>query len=473
MFKFIFLIITLFFISEAESNQENPSPLLGDSLNKTITLTDEERIGGNIYKNLQKSNYIINDILVSDYISYLGNKLSRNISKDRNYVFFVTKSESVNAFAVPGGYIGLNAGLITLTENEAQLAGVVAHELAHVVLRHSAEMMANSNLNSIPMWIGIFAGMLAGQTEASIASIKSGIGLSVQKNINLIRENEVEADAFAARLILKSDFDLGEMANFFRLMQGDSNSQSNTNEYFMTHPLYSNRISNIKNQGKYQTKPIVNSTEDYFYIKNILKVSNSNADPSMDIDTENSVHNHHLALIEHSRGNLSRAKRILEKSYHKDKFNIYIASLMSDILWTMGEKKDAKNILHNILEVYPNNNAITFQLLKYNIKDTIKLDQSIEKLNEIMENNKNNPETFKLLAEGYEKTQDKYNSKLALISFYNIKGNMPMAFRVIDDGLASDELNGVQKENLKSIRIAILCDGNPPLEPIFGNKTCD
>ena len=146
MFKFIFLIITIIFIYEAESNQENPSPLLGDSLNKTITLTDEERIGGNIYKNLQKSNYIINDILVSDYISYLGNKLSRNISKDRNYVFFVTKSESVNAFAVPGGYIGLNAGLITLTENEAQLAGVVAHELAHVVLRHSAETVSYTHL---------------------------------------------------------------------------------------------------------------------------------------------------------------------------------------------------------------------------------------------------------------------------------------------------------------------------------------
>ena len=473
MFKFIFLIITIFFLSEAESNQENPSPLLGDSLNKTITLTDEKRIGGNIYKNLQKSNYIINDILVSDYISYLGNKLSRNISKDRNYVFFVTKSESVNAFAVPGGYIGLNAGLITLTENEAQLAGVVAHELAHVVLRHSAEMMANSNVNSIPMWIGIFAGMLAGQTEASIASIKSGIGLSVQKNINLIRENEIEADAFAARLILKSDFDLGEMANFFRLMQGDSNNQSNINEYFMTHPLYSNRISNIKNQGKYQVDPIVNSTEDYLYIKNILKISNTNANQTININTDDSVQSHQLALIEYSKGNLSSAKDILEKSYSKDKFNIYIASLMSDILWTMGEKKEAKNILDNILEVYPNNNAITFQLLKYNIKDSLKLVQSMKKLNEILENNKNNPVAYKLLAEGYEKIQEKYNSRLALINFYNIKGNMPMAFRVIDDGLTSNELNEVQKKNLKSIRTAILCDGNPPLEPIFGDKTCD
>ena len=68
MFKLIFLIITIFFLSEAESNQENPSPLLGDSLNKTITLTDEVKIGGNIYKNLQKSNFIVNNILVSDYI---------------------------------------------------------------------------------------------------------------------------------------------------------------------------------------------------------------------------------------------------------------------------------------------------------------------------------------------------------------------------------------------------------------------
>ena len=473
MFKFIFPIISIFFLSEAKSNQENPSPVLGDSLSRTITLIDEERIGSNIYKNLQKSNYILNNILVSDYISYLGNKLSRNISRDRKYVFFVTKSNSVNAFAVPGGYIGLNAGLITLTENEAQLAGVVAHELAHVVLRHSAEMMANSNVNSIPMWIGIFAGMLAGQTEASIASIKSGIGLSVQKNINLIRENEIEADAFAARLILKSDFDLGEMANFFRLMQGDSNDQSNINEYFMTHPLYSNRISNIKNQGKHQKDPIVNSTEDYLYIKNILEVLSDNTDLTINIDTENLVQSHRLALIEFSRGNFSKAKSILEKSYYKDKFNIYITSLMSDILWAMGEKNKARNILHNILQVYPNNNAITFQLLHYNIKDSINLIQSMKKLNEIMEDNKNNPVAYKLLAEGYEKIREKYNSRLALINFYNIKGNMPMAFRVIDDGLTSDELNEVQKKNLESIRTAILCDGNPPLEPIFGDKTCD
>ncbi len=473
MYNIIFLVVSLFFTSTAESNSENPSPILGDSLNKTLTLSEEKKIGVNIYKNLQKTNYIVNDIFISDYISYLGNRLSRNISIDREYVFFVTKSESVNAFAVPGGYIGLNAGLVILTKNEAQLAGVVAHELAHVVLRHSAEMMANSNVNSIPMWIGIFAGLLAGQTEASIASIQSGIGLSLQKNINLVRENEIEADAYAAKLILKSNFDLNEMANFFRLMQGDSNDQTNLNEYFMTHPLYTNRISNIKNKGRSQINPIINSTNDYSYIKNILESSLNIVHLHNDIDLQNSVKNHRLALSKYVKGDFIEAKNILENDYYDDKYNVYIASLMSDILWANEEKNKARNILREVLEIYPDNNAITFQLLKYNIKDSIRINESVKKLNILMENNHHNPRVYKLLAEGYEKIQDKYNAKLALINFYNIKGNMAMAFRVIDDGLTSSELNNTQKAYLKKVRISILCERNPPLEPIFGDKTCD
>ncbi len=472
MLKSLFIIFITFFLSQANAEIDASSPILGDTLNKTITIQDEERIGSNIYKSLQKNNYIINDVFVSDYVSYLGNKLSRNILRNRDYVFFVTKSQSVNAFAAPGGYIGLNAGLITLTENEAQLAGVVAHELAHVVLRHSAEMMANSNVNSIPMWIGIFAGLLAGQTEASIASIKSGIGLSVQKNINLVRENEIEADAFAARLILKSNYDLIELANFFRLMQGNTNNQSDINEYFMTHPLYSNRISNIKNRSKSQVSPVKNSTDDYLYIKNILK-----SDLSLQLESEDvsgdAVKNHRLALFYYKSGNYSNAKKVLDRSYTEDKFNIYIASLMSDILRADGKTNDARKVLNNILEIYPDNNAITFQLLRNNIKDSFELKESVDRLNILMKSNKNNPISYKLLAEGYEKTEEKYKAKLALINYYNLKGNIHMAFRVIDDGLNSDNLDNFQKENLKFIKNRILCDGNPPLEPIFGDKTCN
>lgn len=472
MFRLFLFILATFAPVNVKVDSVTPSPFLGDSLNQTITLADERKIGANIYKNLQKNNYVLNDILVTDYVSYLGNKLSRNIITTRDYVFFVTKSSSVNAFAAPGGYVGINAGLIALTKNEAQLAGVIAHELAHVVLRHSAEMMANSNVNSIPMWIGIFAGLLAGQTEASIASIQSGIGLSVQKNINLVRENEIEADAYAAKLILKSNYDLSEMANFFRLMQGDANSQSNLNEYFMTHPLYTNRISNIKNKSKVQTNPMLNSTDDYLFIKNILISQNNSRGSLNPASTSPTIQGHSLALDQYLKGNFINAKNILETHYHENKFNIYIASLMSDILWANDEKIQARKVLENILEVYPDNNAISFQLIKHNIKDSKALEESVKKLDSIVKKNKNNPKAYKLLAEGYEKIDEKYSARLALINFYNLKGNIPMAFTVIEDSLKSDELSKVQKDNLKGIKNRILCDGNPPLEPIFGDKTC-
>ena len=111
-------------------------------------------------------------------------------------------------------------------------------------------------------------------------------------------------------------------------------------------------------------------------------------------------------------------------------------------------------------------------MIKHNIKDSKALEESVKKLDSIVKKNKNNPKAYKLLAEGYEKIDEKYYARLALINFYNLKGNVPMAFTVIEDSLKSDELSKVQKDNLKGIKNRILCDGNPPLEPIFGDKTC-
>jgi len=472
MYKIFIIPLFLFISGDLYSQPDIPSPKLGDSLNKTITLSEEEKIGRNIYKNLQKNNFIINNFLVYDYITYLGNKLSRNILLERDYLFFITKSTDINAFAVPGGFMGINAGLVVLTQNEAQLAGVISHELGHVVLRHSAEMMANSNVNSIPMWIGIFAGLLAGQTEASIASIKAGIGLSVQNNINLVRENEIESDNFAVSLMLKSNYDLNEMAKFFRLMQGDGNNQAQVNEYFLTHPLYTNRISSIKKRAKTQKDPIVNSSNDYYFIKNILE--NMIGLLSHDRLSENKILKNHRAALEHvSNGNYLKAKKTLEPSYNKDNYNIYVASLMSEILWLQNEKKRSKKVLEKVLAVYPNNNAIKNQLYFFDIKDSVNLRTSTVELEKLMEDNIYNPDFYKLLAEGYAKLDYDYKSKLALINYYNLKGNVPMAFKVIDDGLKTYKLSDSEKNNLKNLKNSILCDSNPPLEPIFGSKTCN
>jgi predicted Zn-dependent protease len=322
------------------------------------------------------------------------------------------------------------------------------------------------------MWIGIFAGLLAGQTEASIASIKAGIGLSVQNNINLVRENEIESDNFAVSLMLKSNYDLNEMAKFFRLMQGDGNNQTQVNEYFLTHPLYKNRISTIKKRAKNQNNAIINSSDDYHFIKNIIV--NMLSMPIDNSSTKNEAINNHRAALDYvSKGNYKKARKVLQPSYDKNNYNIYVASLMSQILWLQNEKKHSENILKKILTIYPNNNAINNQLYFLNIKDSINLKASTLGLARLMNNNIYNPDLYKLLAEGYSKLDDDYKSKRALIDYYNLKGNIPMAFKVIDDGLKTKKLNDSEKDILKNLKNSILCDTNPPLEPIFGDKTCN
>ncbi len=172
----IFLIL-LVSAPKISLSQEIATPDLGDPYANILTLEEEKIIGFSAYKGLQRYNYIVNDPLVASYVKYLGNLLTRQtLDERRDYNFFVVKSETINAFALPGGYIGLNAGLFNLTKNEAQLVGVMAHEIAHVKLRHSAEMLANSARTSLPAFIGIVIGVLSGNPQAGLAAMQSGLG---------------------------------------------------------------------------------------------------------------------------------------------------------------------------------------------------------------------------------------------------------------------------------------------------------
>ena len=265
------IIIFLLPSSNIVTADEATSPNLGDPYSDILPLNQEYIIGFSAYRTLQKYNLIINDPLVTSYIGYLGNLLSRNtLDTRRSYTFFITKTRSVNAFAIPGGFIGINTGLMNLTSNEAQLAGVLAHEIGHIKLRHTAEMIANAPTNSIAMWIGLMAGLLSGNADAGIVALKAGLGISTQQNINLIRSNEVESDEFGIDLLRKSNFNIMEMAKFFGKMSEASGGISQEMEYFSTHPMYENRISSIKSKSTNQENSIISTTEDYYYVKYLL-----------------------------------------------------------------------------------------------------------------------------------------------------------------------------------------------------------
>ena len=478
MKKYSTIILVSMFLSVSLSSEifsQTDAPILGDPYSESLPLKKEDAIGLALYRNLQSYNYIDNNPLISSYINYLGNKLSRNLlDQDRQYNFFVVKSNQINAFAVPGGYIGLNSGLIKLTKNEAQLAGVVSHEIAHIKLRHSAEMIASSRSNSIPMWVGIISGLFAGNAQASMAAIKAGIGLSSQMNINLVRSNEIDADNYAIEIMQRSNYDILEMSNFFDSMENSTGEIQREISYLYTHPMYENRISHIQNKSKLQNKPIKNSTKDYFYIKTILEVeTTSDINSSLkSIPRDNALNLYKRSLLYYKKSDYIKSEKEISIAYIDSPNNIYIAILYAKALAQQNKLEESLNVLNKIKNIYPHNSIISFIMSEILIENNYKLDYAEKLMKMHKDNFALNPNFLRLISKLYTLKNNKYESALYLSDYYVLLNDIDLAVEVLNNSIRSSNINSTQKKILASKKDRIICENPRRLQPIFSEKDC-
>ena len=475
-FATIFLIFTMFLPWTSVFSQETSTPELGDPYANVLTLEEETVIGFSTYRRLQKYNFIFNDPLVNTYIKYLGNLLTRHtLDSKRNYTFFVTKSDSINAFALPGAFVGLNNGLIMLTTGEDQLAGVVAHEIAHVNLRHSAEMLANTARTSLPAYIGIIIAIFSGNPQAAMAAMQAGLGVTAQMNINLIRSNEVEADEFAINLFRKANFNISQMATFFDIMQSSTSSIDPQLAYFYTHPLYENRIAKIKSRAGGQNNSSLHSSDDYRYVKNILEVfQTTNVHSAINSTKHDNIYDlHKLTLLHVRKSNYETAKSLIESVYKKNKENVYIAILYAQLLNKTKKHEEAIIILENLTDIYPFNSSIPYYLSEILIEHNLKLNQALNILKKVENTHVFNPDYLRLMSRLFVLKNDVFNSKLYLSEYYLMMDNLNLAVQILNDGIQSKNLKSHQINTLKKKKKQIICNYQRPLEPIFGEKTCD
>ena len=472
----LLLMLVVFFSSKSLQGQENTAPHLGDPYADVLSLEEESIYGFSSYTNLQKHNLIINDPLVQSYIKYLGNLLTRNtLDTKRNYTFFITKSNSVNAFALPGGYIGINSGLIRLTQNEHQLAGVVAHEIAHVRLRHAAEMVANTARTSLPAYLGMVIGIFSGNPQAAMAIMQSGIGISVQMSVNLIRDNEIDSDEFAVNLFNKANFDVMEMAAFFEVMQSSTSQLNPQFAYFYTHPLYENRIARIKSRAikKHNLRDKLN--HDYMFVKNILEVSAiKNINSVINTTKKDGLYNFHkLSLFYKKKSDYKTAKDLIKPFYEKNRENIYLAVLYAELLNNTNNSNEAIKILKDLKDIYPFNSSISFYLAETLIKNNLNLDYASKILKTIENSHKYNPNYLRLMSRMFVLKEDIFNSKIYLSEYHLLLDNLNLAVQVLNDGIQSKRLNSNEVAVLQKKKKQIICKYRRPLEPIFGEKTCN
>lgn len=195
---------------------------------------------------------VIRDPLASEYINHLAKTLAQHGDLTAPY-FFIVKSNEINAFAGPGGYIGINTALILASENESELAAVMAHEMAHVRQHHLYRMIEHQKQMRVPMLASLLASIALGVINPTLGSgaLMGSMTGFAQDNINFVRSNEKEADRIGIDMLIKSGLDPKGMANFFKKMQQNSRYYytDNVPAILRTHPLDDDRIAEAENRS--------------------------------------------------------------------------------------------------------------------------------------------------------------------------------------------------------------------------------
>lgn len=251
-------------------------PEMGDPSGTMFTPSQEKALGESFFRSLHSQARINKDPEVSEYIQTIGQKLASNSDNpNQTFHFFVVDSPEINAFAGPGGYIGVNSGLILITEAESELASVLGHEIAHVTQRHLYQALQASGKIQLLSFAAMLAAALVGSRVGGGANyqnqpyctaknegcqpvsnstqglVAAALGAGSQAMINFTRDNEAEADNIGMQILSRSEFDPRSMPDFFEKMQQSTRfSGHGTPEFLLTHPVTLSRISDTRNRAE-------------------------------------------------------------------------------------------------------------------------------------------------------------------------------------------------------------------------------
>ncbi|MFA5960961.1 MAG: M48 family metalloprotease [Tatlockia sp.] len=227
---------------------------------------------------INQSDTVERNPLATQYINHLGKKLAR-FAHIQTPLFFIVKSSEINAFAGPGGYIGINTQLVLATDKESELAAVMAHEIAHVRLHHLYSMIEHQKQMRIPMLASLLASIALGVLNPTLGTGAMMASLSgfAQDTINFTRSNEKEADRIGIDMLIKAGFNPHSMASFFKKMQQNSRYYytANVPAILRTHPLDEDRIAEAESRSDRLEKKQFLDNLDYHLFKELMRVSTS------------------------------------------------------------------------------------------------------------------------------------------------------------------------------------------------------
>jgi beta-barrel assembly-enhancing protease len=246
-------LLLLALLAAASHGQAQRLPELGDASGGLLTPSEELELGRSLLREVRRVMPLVDDPEITFYIDALGSRLASHAPDAAGTFHFLTIDNSqVNAFAMPGGIVGVHTGLITAARDEAELAAVIAHEIAHITQRHIARMYARGRDINFATGLAILAGILAASIDPQLAqaAIAGSLAFGMQSQLDYTRSNEAEADRVGIQILSSTDFDPHAMADFFERMQELTRGAHDAiPEYLRTHPVTLGRISDARGRA--------------------------------------------------------------------------------------------------------------------------------------------------------------------------------------------------------------------------------
>lgn len=411
-------------------------PDLGEESASVISPAQERKLGENFIHQARGVLAFVDDPELNAYIQSVGAKLvAGSDSPQLDFHFFVISDASVNAFAVPGGYIGVHTGLILATQSEAELASVLAHEIAHVTQRHIPRMISDAQRTSLPAMAAILASILLATSgnAGGDAAITLTAATLAQRSINFTRAFEEEADRIGMNVLVSAGFDPRAMPAFFERMQTVNRyNETDLPEFLRTHPVTTNRIADSRGRAEqfsYRPRP---DTGDYLQARAKLRALapgdageiargfkyNLAQGKYRDADAER--YGYALALLRDRQLDTARAetKLLVERDPH----NVWYRVLEAEIAMAAQRYSQALQIYQAAHKSHPDNLPLTRYYAAALLK-TERPDIAKGLIKTALRRQPDDADLYKMLAQAAGATGEPIAAHQAMAEHYYLTGN--------------------------------------------------
>ncbi len=446
------------------TNQDLPD--LGSPANAAISIEEEHQAGLAYVNQIRNTGIIITDPEISQYAQEIGHSLSSHAQEgEQQFYYFVVRDPDVNAFAVPGGFVNINSGLIMATRNENELAGVLAHETAHVTQRHIVRGILDQAHAGLMTTAAMLAAVLIGATagrgspDAVEGAILAGESASIQHQINYTRDNEYEADRIGIATMASAGYDPLGMASFFDYMShsGPEPSRVNAVKFLIDHPIFSDRVAEARNRADQIGRIRHEDSLSYLLTKERLRSIAGNPQ---------AAHDYYVNMSKNGAG------KTIEERYGKAVADINLrnpAAAIPDLqalvrdypkvtqfYGALGQAymvnnqfKESEAVLDRAMNLFPRNVPITIRLAETLMKsgDNRRAHLVLLDLFNVVEPT---PDQTRLIAKAANAAGDFADSYAYMAEFYLMSGDLSQALNQLQLALGVPDLDAIQRARISA-----------------------